>query len=90
MAGPVTALGCHDCLLVAGDPGQPLVAIGLGNLLAVALPDAVLVAPMGKAAALAPIAQTSFLQKQAPRRVYRPWAGLKPWRKLRVLRCVRW
>jgi len=33
----------------------------------------VLVAPMGKAAALAPIAQTSFLQKQAPRRVYRPW-----------------
>ena len=73
MAGPVTALGCHDCLLVAGDPGQPLVAIGLGNLLAVALPDAVLVAPMGKAAALAPIAQTSFLQKQAPRRVYRPW-----------------
>jgi len=47
MAGPVTALGCHDCLLVAGDPGQPLVAIGLGNLLAVALPDAVLVAPMG-------------------------------------------
>ena len=82
MSGPVTALGCRDCLLVAGDPGQPLVALGLENILAVALPDGVLVAPLGPDGAggasagptgRLPLAVPLPVQAQPPRRTDRPW-----------------
>ena len=41
--GAALALDCHDTLLYAGDKHQQLVGIGLQDIIAVALPDAVLV-----------------------------------------------
>ena len=48
-AGPVTAIDCAGSLLRAEDPDQALVGIGLEGMIAVAMPDAVLVAPMVRA-----------------------------------------
>ncbi|GGL78731.1 mannose-1-phosphate guanylyltransferase/mannose-6-phosphate isomerase [Wenxinia marina] len=47
--GPVMAIDCHRSLLRAESPRQSLVAIGLDDMIAVAMPDAVLVAPRGRA-----------------------------------------
>ena len=41
--GPVTAIDCQDTLLRSENPGQKLVGIGLKNVIAVAMPDAVLI-----------------------------------------------
>ena len=47
--GPATAIGCTGSLLRAESPGQTLVGIGLEDMVAVAMPDAVLVAPLNRA-----------------------------------------
>jgi mannose-1-phosphate guanylyltransferase/mannose-6-phosphate isomerase len=44
LSGPAQAIDCRDTLLRAEDPGQALVGIGLRNIVAVAMRDAVLVA----------------------------------------------
>lgn len=44
LSGPATALECENTLLRAEDSAQELVGIGLKNIVAVAMPDAVLVA----------------------------------------------
>ena len=43
-SGPATAIDCADTLLRAEDEQQALVGIGLEGIIAVAMPDAVLVA----------------------------------------------
>jgi len=48
-SGPVHAIDCHDTLLRAEAGGQVLIGLGLENMIAVAMPDAVLVAPMDRA-----------------------------------------
>ncbi|RMH46878.1 MAG: mannose-1-phosphate guanylyltransferase/mannose-6-phosphate isomerase, partial [Alphaproteobacteria bacterium] len=47
--GPVLALDCENTLLRAESEGQQLVAIGLSDVVAVAMPDAVLVAHASRA-----------------------------------------
>jgi len=47
--GPVHAIDCRDTLLRAEAGGQVLIGLGLENMIAVAMPDAVLVAPMDRA-----------------------------------------
>lgn len=44
LVGPATAIGCSDSLLWATHEGQELVGVGLENIVAVAMQDAVLVA----------------------------------------------
>ncbi|NKX45449.1 mannose-1-phosphate guanylyltransferase/mannose-6-phosphate isomerase [Roseicyclus persicicus] len=48
-SGPVQALECRDTLLRSEAEGQVLIGLGLENMIAVAMPDAVLVAPMDRA-----------------------------------------
>lgn len=48
-SGPVTAIDCRNALLRAESPAQELVGLGVENLIAVAMPDAVLVASMDRA-----------------------------------------
>ncbi|WP_171180937.1 mannose-1-phosphate guanylyltransferase/mannose-6-phosphate isomerase [Ruegeria sp. HKCCD8929] len=48
-SGEVTALECRNVLLRSESGAQELVAMGLENMIAVAMPDAVLVASMDKA-----------------------------------------
>lgn len=48
-SGPVTALECRNVLLRSESPDQELVGLGVENLIAVAMPDAVLVADMSRA-----------------------------------------
>jgi mannose-1-phosphate guanylyltransferase/mannose-6-phosphate isomerase len=47
--GPVQALECRNTLLRSETEGQVLVGLGLEDMIAVAMPDAVLVAPMARA-----------------------------------------
>ncbi|KGK78118.1 mannose-1-phosphate guanyltransferase [Thalassobacter stenotrophicus] len=47
--GPATAIGCTGSLLRAESTSQTLVGIGLEDMVAVAMPDAVLVAPLARA-----------------------------------------
>jgi mannose-1-phosphate guanylyltransferase/mannose-6-phosphate isomerase len=49
IAGPVTALDCRNVLLRSESPGLELVGLGVENLIAVAMPDAVLLASMDRA-----------------------------------------
>lgn len=46
--GPAEAIGCRNSLLRAEAGGQVLVGIGLEDMIAVAMPDAVLVAPRAR------------------------------------------
>lgn len=47
-SGPVTAIDCKNVLLRSENDDQELVGIGIENLIAIAMPDAVLVADMTK------------------------------------------
>lgn len=49
LSGSVTAIACHDTLLRSEDAGLELVGIGLDGMIAVAMRDAVLVAPKSRA-----------------------------------------
>ncbi|WP_209425582.1 mannose-1-phosphate guanylyltransferase/mannose-6-phosphate isomerase [Pararhodobacter sp. SW119] len=75
--GPATAIDCTGSLLRAEDPRQQLVGIGLEDIIAVAMPDAVLVAHRDRAqdvrlAVSALKAQGASQAEQAPRD-FRPW-----------------
>ncbi|MBF9045966.1 mannose-1-phosphate guanylyltransferase/mannose-6-phosphate isomerase [Rhodobacterales bacterium LSUCC0031] len=48
-SGPAAAIDCTDTLLRAEGEGQVLIGLGLDKMIAVAMPDAVLVAPMDRA-----------------------------------------
>ena len=75
--GPATALDCNDTLLQASSEAQQLVGIGLKDIIAVAMPDAVLVAHKDRAQevkeAVAALKAKSVPQAETLPRDYRPW-----------------
>ncbi len=75
--GPTTALDCKDSLLRAENSQQQLVGIGLQNIVAVAMPDAVLVADLSHAqnvkTAVAQLKALGTPQATCFPKVYRPW-----------------
>lgn len=69
--GPATAIDCHDTLLRSEAPEQGVVGIGLDDIVAAAMPDAVLISYKGrtqevKQAEAAPQAE-AFLKDHHPR-----------------------
>jgi mannose-1-phosphate guanylyltransferase / mannose-6-phosphate isomerase len=75
--GAATAIGCTDTLLRSDDPRTELVGIGLTDIIAVALPDAVLVAHMSQAQevkqAVAALKAKSAPQAEGFPKDHRPW-----------------
>jgi mannose-1-phosphate guanylyltransferase/mannose-6-phosphate isomerase len=75
--GPATAIGCKDSLLRAEDDQQQLVGIGLNDIIAVAMPDAVLVAHRDRAqdvkTAVSALKAKGAAQAETLPRDYRPW-----------------
>lgn len=75
--GAVTALGCRNSLLRSEDDGITLVAIGLEDIVAVAMPDAVLIARKSECQkvkdVVAGLRQARARQADAFRRDHRPW-----------------
>lgn len=75
--GPATAIDCQNTLLRAENPDQQLVGIGLKNIIAVAMPDAVLVAHRDRAQDVKLAVQTlkaaGVAQAETLPRDYRPW-----------------
>jgi len=72
-----TAIDCHNTLLRADSEGLEIVGVGLDNIIAVAMNDAVLVADMSRAQDVKEAVQR-LKQKQAPQAVqlpkdHRPW-----------------
>lgn len=76
-SGPATAIDCHDTLLQATHDAQHLVGLGLTDIIAVAMPDAVLVAHKDRAqevnSAVAVLRAKSVDQADSLPRDYRPW-----------------
>ncbi|MFN4143001.1 mannose-1-phosphate guanylyltransferase/mannose-6-phosphate isomerase [Aestuariivirga sp.] len=75
--GNVTALGCRNSLLRSDDAGIALVGIGLEVIVAVAMPDAVLISRTSEAQRVKE-AVSLLKERQAPqvtafRRDHRPW-----------------
>jgi mannose-1-phosphate guanylyltransferase/mannose-6-phosphate isomerase len=77
LQGAATAIGCRGSLLRAEGAGLALVGIGLEDMLAVAMPDAVLVAPRARAqevrAAVAALTARGAAQATTFPRDHRPW-----------------
>lgn len=77
MSGPVTAIDCHNVLLRSESPGQELVGLGIENLIAIAMPDAVLLADMSRAQdvkqAVTALKIKSAIQAEALPVDHRPW-----------------
>ena len=76
-SGPSTALDCKNTLLQATSETQELVAIGLEDIIAVAMPDAVLVAHKDRAQdvkiAVNRLKEKGSAQAETLPRDYRPW-----------------
>lgn len=76
-SGPATAIDCRDSLLRAEDGQQTVVGIGLSDVIAVAMPDAVLVAHKDRAQdvkrAVAALKAQGAAQAETLPRDYRPW-----------------
>ena len=75
--GPATALECTNTLLRAESPDQQLVGIGLEDIVAIAMPDAVLVAHKDRAQdvklAVQHLKVHGVAQAETLPRDYRPW-----------------
>ncbi|OWY07392.1 mannose-1-phosphate guanylyltransferase/mannose-6-phosphate isomerase [Thioclava sp. F42-5] len=75
--GPATAIDCRDTLLHSTDNAQELVGIGLEDIIAVAMPDAVLVAHKDRAQdvkkAVAELKAKGAAQAETLPRDFRPW-----------------
>lgn len=75
--GPATAIDCDDTLLRSEADGLEVVGIGLKNIMAVAMPDAVLVADMSRAQdvklAVAALKDKNAKQATAFPKDHRPW-----------------
>jgi len=75
--GPSTAIDCKNTLLHGTSENQELVAIGVEDLVVVAMPDAVLVAHKSRAqdvkAAVALLKSKGAAQAETLPRDYRPW-----------------
>ena len=76
-SGPSTALDCKNTLLQATSDTQHLVAMGLEDIIAVAMPDAVLVAHKDRAqdvkVAVTKLKAKGAAQAETLPRDYRPW-----------------
>ena len=76
-SGPSTALDCKNTLLQATNEDQQLVAIGLEDVIAVAMPDAVLVAHKDRVQdvknAVTVLRAKGVAQAETLPRDYRPW-----------------
>lgn len=76
-SGPATAIECTNSLLRAEDDRQVLMGIGLQDIIAVAMPDAVLVAHKDRAQdvkqAVATLKKTGAVQAETLPRDFRPW-----------------
>ncbi|WP_300019900.1 mannose-1-phosphate guanylyltransferase/mannose-6-phosphate isomerase [uncultured Roseobacter sp.] len=72
-----TAIDCHDTLLRSESGNLELVGIGLENIIAIAMPDAVLVADKSRAQdvkkAVSALKAKSALQAEAFPKDHRPW-----------------
>ncbi|MEP5152728.1 mannose-1-phosphate guanylyltransferase/mannose-6-phosphate isomerase [Planktotalea sp.] len=77
LIGEATSVECEDSLLWAASEGQELVGIGLENIIAVAMPDAVLVADRSRVqdvkAAVAALQEKGAKQASQFTRDHRPW-----------------
>ncbi|MBP1804839.1 mannose-1-phosphate guanylyltransferase/mannose-6-phosphate isomerase [Rubellimicrobium aerolatum] len=77
LSGPATAIACEGTLLRAESPGQRVVGLGLTDIVAVAMPDAVLVAHKDRAqdvkAAVAALKAQGARQAETFPRDHRPW-----------------
>ncbi|MDB4080355.1 mannose-1-phosphate guanylyltransferase/mannose-6-phosphate isomerase [Amylibacter sp.] len=75
--GPSTAVDCKNTLLQATNETQQLVAIGLEDIIAVAMPDAVLVAHKDRVqdvkVAVTKLKEQGAAQAETLPRDYRPW-----------------
>ncbi len=75
--GPATALECQDTLLHAASEDQQLIGLGLTDIVAVAMPDAVLIAHQDRAQevkqVVAELKSQGVAQAEALPRDYRPW-----------------
>lgn len=75
--GPATSIDCADTLLQATSDAQELVGIGLTDIIAVAMPDAVLVAHKDRAQDIRKVVKTlkdkGVGQAETLPRDYRPW-----------------
>ncbi|MEM8979256.1 MAG: mannose-1-phosphate guanylyltransferase/mannose-6-phosphate isomerase [Pseudomonadota bacterium] len=94
-SGPATALDCEGTLLQATSEAQHVVGIGLKDIVAVAMPDAVLVASKDRAqdvkTAVAALKAKSVEQAETLPRDYRPWGwyeGLVVGSRFQVKRIV--
>lgn len=76
-SGPSTAIDCKNSLFRAEDSNQALVGIGLEDVIAVAMPDAVLVARKDRAQdvkkAVSALKQKGAKQAEILPRDFRPW-----------------
>ncbi|WP_439140612.1 sugar phosphate nucleotidyltransferase, partial [Roseicyclus sp.] len=76
-SGPAHGIDCTNTLLRAEAPGQVLIGLGLENMIAVAMPDAVLVAPMHRAQelrlAVDRLKQNGASQAATFPKDHRPW-----------------
>ncbi|KCZ49376.1 mannose-1-phosphate guanylyltransferase/mannose-6-phosphate isomerase [Hyphomonas pacifica] len=81
VSGHATALDCSDTLLRSEDEGLELVGIGLKNVIAVAMPDAVLVADASRAQdvklAVAELKRKGAQQAEKFPRDHRPWGSFE-------------
>jgi mannose-1-phosphate guanylyltransferase/mannose-6-phosphate isomerase len=75
--GPTTALECTNTLLRAESPDQHIVGIGLRDIIAIALPDAVLIAHKDRAQdvklAVQALKAKGVRQAETSPRDFRPW-----------------
>ncbi|WP_342077678.1 mannose-1-phosphate guanylyltransferase/mannose-6-phosphate isomerase [Yoonia sp. SS1-5] len=77
VSGAATAIDCDNTLLRSEDPRLEVVGIGLQNILAVAMPDAVLIADASRAQdvklAVSELRAKSAVQAEAFPKDHRPW-----------------
>ncbi|QPZ91153.1 mannose-1-phosphate guanylyltransferase/mannose-6-phosphate isomerase [Thioclava electrotropha] len=77
LSGPATAIDCRDSLLRSEDPRIEMVGIGVEDVIAVAMPDAVLVAHRSRAqdvkAAVSALKARNAAQATDFPRDHRPW-----------------
>ena len=77
VAGPATALDCDNTLLRSEDPTLEVVGIGLKNIIAIAMPDAVLIADTSRGQDVR-LAVSALKARNAPQATtfskdHRPW-----------------
>ena len=81
-SGPATAIECQNTLLRSENDSLELVGIGLDNVMAVAMPDAVLVADMSRAQdvkkAVSALKKRRLVRRRPSRWITGLGAGLKP------------